>query len=270
MSENIANERDYHDEWIKKLKQSEQIFSNSEMASAAKERMFGSIIARTTVTSGGAVSYAESKQLVETMSQQKPTAKPSIDAKVKSKPKPKPPKAPDQLSEQRRKQQPKNKNVQLSKTGTIRRWYKVFGGAAAAAGIALVLVLNLNKSPAPALINSVAFDPPITNDDMPIGMIGAEGQFRTLAADNNFYLGYVAESEKNDEVKLLVHSRAGKVDWSRLFIVDEENDMVTPIEIDQEKGIVTLPITELDVTLEVADDQGNPIECILPTIMETE
>lgn len=142
----------------------------------------------------------------------------------------------------------------------------LIGGLAAAALIVVTFfnVRNLNKN---VQINVTEYNPPLSQEDFPNAAKTNSVYYKTIATNNHFHLGYEEDIYNSSEINLVVHSRSGEVDWDSFYAIDSDNDLIAPIAIDKENGIVTMPVTDSDVYIEVTDSKGNYLECVLPPIL---
>lgn len=129
----------------------------------------------------------------------------------------------------------------------------------------LVFIINTKRKPKAIPVNKEGYNPPLTIEDLPEELAENSGEYKTIATNNEFYLGYKAKTGEDNTKKILVHSRAGKIDWDSLYAVNADNDLVTNITVDKEQGVILLPESESDISIEIADDKGNKIKCIIPT-----
>lgn len=155
-----------------------------------------------------------------------------------------------ELSEQNQKKRYPRFNVKTITAGAL-------GTIAALFILTLMNTRNLHNQ----------MSPPLTKTDFPPALSDKDSDFRSVSTSNVFFLGYAKTPPNTGTVEILVHSRSGDIDWNSLSASRQENDAtVKPLSIDESRNIVLLPASEDDIYFSINDDNGNTIECIIPSV----
>lgn len=226
--------------WENELEKSEEAFLNSESANKSKERIFNALMSSIPSDSGKVPTYDESKEYVNHLSKQGSKSSSTKNRTPASK-------------------SPHKRSKKRGQAIAVR-----FTAVAAVAAVFAVIILNTNKPPQVVPVYESVFTPPLTLDNFPIALSDPTSDFRTIATNNDFYLAYLETDDSYDKINLVVHSRSGDVNWNTLYAFDDNNDLLTPLSIDKSTNIISLPVCESEIFLEVSDSKGNAIECVIP------